>query len=168
MKKFSARYNIILVVLISSILVAGYAYGEKTSIKTVLTFPDRFNRRIIELEGEIIGELLKSDSGLWINISSQGYNTAVFISNPALAEGLKYWGSYREQGDVIKVKGTFYKDCSQHRTADIHASSIEIIKPGFIKREKLASYKVDLAIFLLIICLTLAVIYFIKEYKTKS
>lgn len=156
--------KIFLITLLCLLSAAPFSYAEKVSVKELLDSPAKFNRRYVEIEGEVIGEALNAEEGFWLNLVSQGCNIAIFVPKEELMEDLKYWGSYKEQGDYVRIKGIFYKDCPQHQERDVHAEKIEVIKQGFVKKEELAPYKVRLSIYLFIICLTLMLIYFIKEY----
>lgn len=139
--------------------------SQVTSLEEILKSARSFNRRDFEVEGEVIGEALNAQGGFWINIFSNGYNIPVFIPDQKWTKDIEHWGSYREQGDSVKVKGTFYENCSVHQETDIHADAIAITARGFVKKEEVASYKIKFSLYLLIICLTLAVIYFIKGYN---
>jgi hypothetical protein len=132
------------------------------SIKEILKSPDKFDKKEIEIKGELIGEPLRDKDGFWINVSLDNFNIGIFITNKELLKKLKYWGSYKVKGDIVKIKGTFFKECPDHHERDIHAQEIIITKPGFLKKEVIPPFKFKLAMVSFIICLTITIIYFIK------
>jgi hypothetical protein len=140
------------------------AYGQVASMKNIVIKPDEFNGKIIEVEGEAIGELLidTRSNGFWLNLGAEGYNISIFSSDRAHFSKVKEWGQYGQTGDWVKVKGIFKRDCPQHQISDIHLYSLEVLKKGYKKEILVLAWKVMAAIGLLIICLTSAIIYFIK------
>lgn len=136
--------------------------AESVSLEEVLNYPDRFDSKTVEVEGETVGEMLSADKGAWVNIKDGSYNIGVFAQDKSAFEGIKYWGNYGRQGDWVKVKGTFNKDCSIHQISDLHLLSLEIGRQGYIKDIEVSSEKKEAAIKFFIICLTIAIIYFIK------
>jgi len=154
---------------IKSLLLAGililsgsFAWAQSTPLEEILTHPDEFDSKMVEVEGEAVGEVLFTDKGAWINIKDSSYNIGVFSEKKGAFEGIKYWGCYGQEGDWVKIKGIFNKDCLLHQVSDLHLQSFEVKKRGHIKKRKVSSEKRKAATKLFIICLTTAVIYFIK------
>lgn len=141
------------------------SYAQEVSIKELLTYPDKFDATYVGVQGEAIGEALNDNKGVWLNISDQGYNIGVFVREKSEITKIRYWGNYTAEGDSVKIKGTFSKNCSLHQERDIHASRIEIAKRGFLRKEVLSPAKVKLTIVLFVICLAVTVIYLIKSFK---
>ncbi|NPV29638.1 MAG: DNA-binding protein [Firmicutes bacterium] len=96
----------------------------------LLNYGSRYQGKLIEFEGEVIGDLMKRGEYAWIPVSD-GLNT-IGVWAPALyVEQIKYVGSYRYRGDRVRVIGIFHQACRQHGgDLDIHAKSLEIIKQG--------------------------------------
>lgn len=136
--------------------------AQSSSLDEVLVVPDSFDSKTVEIEGEVIGEVLLSDSGAWINIKDESYNIGIFAQKASEFTGIKHWGSHRQQGDRIKVKGVFSKDCPLHQISDLHLESFEVIKQGYARNIEASPQKKKAATNLFIICLTTAVIYLIK------
>lgn len=140
-----------------------FCYAE-TSLKEILNQPDLFNGQVIEIKGEVIGEILKTKEGNWLNILTSEGNIGVFIPPHINLTTINYFGSYKYHGDILQIKGIFYKNCPLHQEADLHLLGFRVVQKGFLKEEKLELTKIKLLFISLIICLTTIFIYFIK-YK---
>lgn len=158
--KKKAGFNVGLLLLL--FLNQASAYGQVASLADILNHPDRFNERRVEIEGEIIGELLKADKGLWINISSADQSMGVFLFDKEAVGAISHWGRYKVRGDRVKIEGVFYKDCPLHHVMDIHLDRLEVLEQGRVLEDSVPLFKVDLSIVFFVICLTMAIIYFIK------
>jgi len=153
-------------IIFSTCLIARAASGR---LGYILNNPGNFNKKVVTVEGEAIGELLRDNNGgVWLNILDAGYNIGVYTHNPATFKDIKNFGAYGKRGDIIEVKGIFYKNCPLHAERDIHAASVKIIRRGYVSKESVSSGKEFESFVLSIICLTLAVIYFIRlEYARR-
>ncbi|MBP7087843.1 MAG: hypothetical protein KBB01_00950 [Candidatus Omnitrophica bacterium] len=161
--KFKLRLFLILTGVIFSLLALQSAYADKViSLEELLKYPDKFDGQKLTVEGEAIGNLLKGDSGYWINISSGGQALGIFASNKEAFVNIHYWGEYSAKGDLVQIQGLFYKSCPLHHLMDIHLEKIEIIKEGYRLTDSVSLFKIDLAILLFTICLVASTIYFIK------
>lgn len=161
-------FLISLLLLISGISLIP-AFAQKNSLKEVLNNPSAFDRKVIEIEGEVIGEPLKAEGGLWINIASGSYNIGVFSSDLEVLNPIEFWGSYKEKGDRVRIKGTFYKNCPWHQISDVHLTTLEVVEKGYKKEILVSPQKVQLSIILFTICLATATLYFIKrKYGRKT
>jgi len=154
---------LILILVLVLVLILIPISVSAASLKEVLAKPDSFDRKEVVVEAEAIGELLKTDSGHWLNVSFEGYNLGVFTQNSRNLRDIKYWGSYLETGDYLKITGTFYKDCPLHQMSDIHLESLEVLDQGHKNQQTVSPKKVRLANLGLAFCLVIAIIYFIKE-----
>ncbi|UCC95189.1 MAG: hypothetical protein JSW40_00125 [Candidatus Omnitrophota bacterium] len=140
-------------------------YGQVTSIEEILDYPERFDGGTVTIEGELIGEPLKEQSGTWINISSEGHNIGVFVPDVDSLGKVRWWGSYKTQGDYVKISGKFSRNCPLHNGHDVHAYKIDVVQEGFAKNEVIKPFKIRLAIVFFIICLTLMIVYLIKIWR---
>ena len=52
------------------------------SLEEILKNPQYFDNRKIVFEGEVIGEPLKEEGGVWININQGRVGIGVFLENP--------------------------------------------------------------------------------------
>jgi hypothetical protein len=137
-------------------------YGEAISLNEILSAPDKFDGKTVEVEGEVVGDYFQGKGGAWINVLDRGSNIGIFISDKSMLKKIKHRGSYKIRGDVVRIKGIFFKNCFLHREQDIHPQDIKVVRKGFVKEESPSLFKVKLAVVSFIICLTTALIYFIK------
>ena len=131
------------------------------SLKEILKNPQYFDNRKIVFEGEVIGEPLKEEGGVWINIKQGRVGIGVFLENPEEVTKIKNFGSYKRRGDWVQIEGVFFNNCPVHLERDIHAYKLKVIKPGFILREEIPLFKRKLSLGLALLCLTLGIICFI-------
>jgi hypothetical protein len=158
-----------LVLLIWSVIFALPLWAQPVLLPELLSSPDLFNDTTIEVEGEVIGEPLVDSDGVWINILNKGVNLGIFVFNPQEIKGITYWGSFRAQGDIIRAKGTFYKECSMHQGVDLHAYSIEIVEKGSMHKQSIPHEKVKWTIIAAVVCLLTVIIYIIKgKYGSRT
>lgn len=164
------RNALCLFFLLCALPVYGHTLGE------LLTNAQEFDNTMVSFEAEVIGEVLKDNGGVWLNVSAQGFNIGVFVQDIEKVEAIKEFGGHRAQGDIIRVSGRFHKKCSLHHERDVHAQEVKVIRRGYKKSESVPQAKVRISLSLAIICLTLLGCYFIKvhygtragENKTKS
>lgn len=115
-----------------------------------------FDNKQVTYQGEVIGDVMIRGEFAWMNVSD-GAN-AIGVWMPASeAEKIKYKGGYKYTGDTVKVTGTFHRACPEHGgDMDIHADTVEIVKPGFERNMTVNRYKVHLAVILLALMVVLA------------
>ncbi len=142
--------------------LTSFAWAENASLEDIFTSPQEFSGQQVQIEGEVIGEALRDARGVWINISSGSSQIGVFSSDKSIAERITHWGSYKETGDQVSVKGIFYKECPDHQISDLHLERLEIIQEGYRNEYIISSQKKQLAKILSMICLAIAFIYLIK------
>ena len=143
-------------------LLSGFSYAESYELPDLLTSPDSFDGKVITLEAEVVGEILRENSGAWINILSQGKNIGVFSEDPEVFKAITHWGSYKQIGDKVRIRGVFYKNCPQHKTSDIHLQDLKVLEKGHKNSLMVTPSRRRLAMISFIICLTTAIIYFIS------
>ncbi len=138
---------------------AGY---QQVSLEDLITNPDGYDQKVVSFQAEAIGEPLYTESGNWFNVSLDSYNLGVFLKSVNFIEKIKYWGSYKERGDIVEIKGTFYKNCPRHNQMGVHLISLEIAERGKEVEHPVSPEKKRFAFLSLIICLTMGLIYFIR------
>ncbi|MEA5026993.1 MAG: hypothetical protein VB012_04960 [Erysipelotrichaceae bacterium] len=121
----------------------------------------------VTIEGEAIGEILERGEYSWININDKTNAIGVWIKTSD-AQKITYFGDYKNQGDTVRITGTFYNACSEHGgDTDIHAASIEIIQTGNAVSENISPIKILSAGILLVTMLITATAYLrLKKKQT--
>jgi len=131
--------------------------------------PVSFDDTMVTFEAEVIGEPLKGNGGIWLNLSSNGFNIGVFLPDSEKVRAIQHFGAYNTQGDIVRVSGRFHKDCPMHHERDVHVQRLEVVRRGYVKSETIPKSKVIVSLILAIICLTLVGCYFLKiKYGTRA
>ena len=120
--------------------------GVEVNSASLVENANAWNGRVITFKGEVIGEAmvrgkvvwihLNDDAYMWKNIEEEakldGYNSGHAVWVPAnLAMKIRFFGDFKHEGDVVRIVGTFNAACPQHGgDMDIHASTLEIVRPG--------------------------------------
>ncbi|MCK4912238.1 MAG: hypothetical protein KAS05_00785 [Candidatus Omnitrophica bacterium] len=148
--------------LLFTALFTSFVYAENASLGDILASPNNFTGKEVQIEGEVIGEPLNDEAGVWVNVSTGQEQIGVFFEDKERIEEIIYWGDYSTTGDQIRVIGVFYKNCPEHQVSDLHLKSLKIIHKGYENEYVISPWKKQLAKILSMICLAMALIYFIK------
>lgn len=151
--------KLVLFFIISSFVFFNWA---KEDLNYILQNPHLYHKKIVEIEGEVIGDKICFKGECWINIMSKDNNIGVFLEDNKMMENIRYLGSYKYRGDIVKVKGVFFNNCDVHKGTDIHAQSLEIVERGFTKREDISLLKLQILLISFIICFIICILYFFK------
>jgi hypothetical protein len=125
---------------------AGIEVNSSTLVENAILW----NGRIIAFKGEAIGECMVRRNMAWLHLNDDaymeknieegavlgGYNGghAVWVS-AELAKKIRFFGDFKHDGDIVRVMGAFNAACREHGgDMDIHATSLEIIRPGHLVR----------------------------------
>jgi hypothetical protein len=123
------------------------AAGTEVNSATLVENANLWNGRIVAFKGEAIGESMVRGGMAWLHLNDDaymeknieegavlgGYNSghAVWVSTE-LAKKIRFFGDFKHDGDIVRVTGVFHAVCREHGgDMDIHASSLEIIRPGY-------------------------------------
>jgi len=138
--------------------------AETISGTELIENADNYDGKEVIYEGEAIGEMMERGDGAWVNVYDGEACIGVWMTKE-IATIIKYTGSYKIQGDIVRVEGIFNKACPEHGgDLDIHAISMHKIKPGRVIQEKIIPAKRNLLIILsVILCLILILRIFINK-----
>lgn len=147
-----ARKVLLLAALTACIMAisgtAALAGGEAVEVDSgqLLESADEYDGREVIYEGEAIGDVMMRGDFAWLTVNDDHYsehalheagelkggNSGIGVWLPAdEAEKVNVLGRYGTVGDYVRVRGTFNADCAEHGgDVDIHAVSLEVIKPG--------------------------------------
>jgi hypothetical protein len=106
-------------------------YKEKmTTGDKLLTDSEYYDGKTVIFTGEVIGDIMEDGNHRWINVKNDSVVIGVFLDKNQ-AEKIKYLGRYNIRGDILKIRGIYNANCSQHYgDRDIHAEEIDIISRG--------------------------------------
>ena len=131
--------------ILSVALNQSHVYKINDLIEQSLTL----DHQTVVIEAEVIGEVLERGDYAWLNVNDVSNAIGVYLRLDQTTQ-LHVFGGYAHFGDTIRVIGTFERSCIEHGgEMDIHATSIEIIKPGYVTEHLVTAWKFVLAIILL-------------------
>ena len=108
-----------------------------TSIEALFDQSSLYNNRIVQVEGEVIGDRVNESIGsryCWITLASNSEDDnstiSVWMSNE-LASQIDSYGRYGVVGTQLQVRGTYHQACPEHEgLADIHATLTNVLERG--------------------------------------
>jgi len=122
--------------------------GEEVSSSRLIDQAKALDKQDVIYSGEVIGDILNAGDHVWLNVSD-GSNAIGIWTQSGLASDIQVAGRYSQQGDSIRVSGTFHRACPEHGgDMDIHADSITLISRGYPVSHEVQGWKVWLAVFL--------------------
>jgi hypothetical protein len=121
--------------------------GIEVTSTTLVENATGWNRRIISFKGEAIGERMARGGMAWIHLNDDaymeksseagagggGYNSgqAIWLASD-LAHRIRFFGDYKNQGDLVKITGIFNAACAEHGgDMDIHATELTVVALGY-------------------------------------
>lgn len=124
--------------------------------------PKQYDGHTITFTGEVIGEAMHRGDHTWLHLNDDayyvknveeganlgGYNSgmAVWIPTDQTNE-LAFFGDYKHEGDIAKIRGVFNAACGQHGgDMDIHATTLAVVTPGHVVTDPIHPVKVMWAI----------------------
>ena len=167
--KFKSFKFLLVVFTFYFLLLPLVCYAESISSKELIENAKQYDGKVIEYEGEAVGEIMARGDYGWVNINDGESAVGVWAAKEFL-NTINFSGSYAVTGDRLKVKGTFSRACLIHGgDLDIHAEEIVKIKSGELKERAQSKHKQKLAIYLsgVLLCLWLILIISRKKPSRK-
>ncbi|ADQ08060.1 conserved hypothetical protein [Caldicellulosiruptor hydrothermalis 108] len=139
------------------------AFAKPIDSNTLINNAFKYDGKVVEFQGEAIGEIMKRGDFAWVNIHDGNNAIGIFMKYED-AKKIKYLGRYRVKGDIVYVKGIFNRACKEHGgDLDIHAYQIKILKRGYEIEEKVD--KTRLAIGIMIFTIGSILMWTVFKYK---
>ncbi|MFH1406408.1 MAG: DNA-binding protein [Candidatus Omnitrophota bacterium] len=127
-----------------------------------------YDGKIIEFQGEAVGDVMVRRHGTWINIKDANNAIGVWMDMD-ISGWITYTGSYGYSGDMLLVEGKFNRACSVHGgDLDIHATDIRIVKQGHKVDRGISSGKLSTAVILSVLACGLMAAEFIYGRRNKA
>ena len=112
----------------------------------------------VQIDGEVIGDIMRRGKYAWVNIENHGNAIGVFMPIE-MANKIKYAGSYKFKGDRVRVSGVFNRACKQHGgDLDIHAMELKIYSVGHKVEHPLKTSRVIMLFFMIALVIVLIII----------
>ena len=106
-----------------------------TSIGAISGQSSLYDKRTVQVEGEVIGDRIAADAGYyWVELSSYDEGDtatiSVLMSEDQTAQIDRY-GHYGVTGTTLQVRGTYHQACDEHEgLSDIHATNSAVVARG--------------------------------------
>jgi len=154
----SAKKPLVFKILIFAFLclVPAAARAEAVSSDELISRAKDYDGKAVLYEGEVIGDVMVRGDYAWINVNDGISALGIWLPK-ALAQSIRYTGSYKSKGDRVRVRGVFRRACPEHGgDLDIHADTLNQIRYGEVVKERVDVVKVNNALALAgVLCLTL-------------
>jgi hypothetical protein len=139
---------VIIMALFSLAFFCGGAEADtRIPIKDLIENMKEYDGQTVTIGGEAIGDLMVRGTHAWFTVDDDPYSNKsieaggqlVGMSNMSMSvwaaktdtEGMKILGGYKNKGVQVTVTGVFNRACHEHGgDTDIHAFSVEVIRPG--------------------------------------
>jgi len=100
------------------------------SCKDLIDHGRDYDGKEILFEGEAIGDPMRRGDHAWVNLLDSSGAMGAWMPASDLAL-FAHYGSYREKGDLVRLRGVFHRACPDHGgDMDIHVESVERLEPG--------------------------------------
>ncbi|NQT29646.1 MAG: DNA-binding protein [Candidatus Saganbacteria bacterium] len=155
-----------LLFIICNLVIA--AEAAPISSTELIENADLYSGKIVEFEGEAIGNVMVRGDHAWINVKDGVYAIGIWAKKEQALK-IKQTGGYRHIGDKVLVTGTFYRaDPQQGGDLDIRANQITIIQKGYKRKLTIKRSKFIIAAILFLACFIVIVYpYLIPKRKKK-
>ena len=132
----------IIIVIFSSLTVL--ASEAITSVSELIDNGREYNSKVINIQGEAIGELLERGEYSFVNINDGTSAIGIYLKTTD-GEMIKSFGNYHKIGDSVSVTGVFNRACKEHGgDMDIHCDSIQIVSDGYERTHNIIKFKIIL------------------------
>jgi hypothetical protein len=160
--KSKGAVSFFILMLICLFSLTGWAQSYEVSLAKLIETPEKYDKKKVLFNAEIIGEPLNAKEGSWFNVQSQNYNMGIFLKDYANIDKITYWGDYKRKGDIVGIEGIFYKNCPVSDQRAVHLIGLEVVRPGKEVKHLISTEKKKFALIGFVIFLTIGVIYLIK------
>ena len=129
-------------------VIAGQARAEDTvQVSQLVDNMKKYDGKVVTIQGEAIGDVMVRGTYAWITVDDDRYSKKsieeggelVGMSNSGIGiwvlehdtREITIYGGYKNKGAIVRVTGVFNRACHEHGgDTDIHATSVEVLKPG--------------------------------------
>jgi opacity protein-like surface antigen len=137
-----------LVLALVAILAGPAGADDVVQINELVKNMSKYDGKVVTIQGEVIGDLMVRGTYAWITVNDDRYSKKsveeggelIGMSNSGIGvwvpvsdtAGINMYGGYKSKGADVRVTGIFHRACHEHGgDTDIHATSLEVLKPGY-------------------------------------
>lgn len=127
------------------------------NVGTLVEQGAQFDKKVVEIQGEVIGDIMHRKEGSWLNVLTADGNAIGVLCPKDLVNDIKFIGSYKYKGDIVRIQGVFYRFAQgQSGETMITAKNIYRVAPGHKIDHPLYKIKIIAAIVIWILILLLS------------
>jgi len=139
-----------------------------TKIDNLINNMEQFDGKVVNIEGEAIGEAMNRGRYSWINVNDGTNAIGIWLESSDAAK-ITSFGDYKHIGDTVRISGVFSKNSLKHSgEVEIACSSLTIVQKGHFEKEQLTHIKIFSATLLFCLALMFSYIYARAIQKNKS
>lgn len=148
----------ITVLLVFSFQLSAFS-AEVVTSPEMIDNADALDGKPVRYRGEAVTAVLNRGEYSWINLNDGSNAIGVWCKSAALMP-VEFVGDYKHKGDILEVEGIFNRACRAHGgELDIHAKTVNVLKRGFMMKEKMDRLRLDTAIGIFTIAILLVVLF---------
>ena len=160
MKKFYGTKFVFLITVITSLLFSAVPIDE------LIRDADIYDRKKVEITGEVIGDILLRKEEAWLNVLSPEGTAIGVLCRQSQTDSIRAVGDYDHKGDIIAVTGIFHKfSPRQGGETMVLAENVRIVKPGYEIKHRLPAGRVLSAVLLFLTAVFLRIMLDFKKKK---
>lgn len=152
------KIKYILCVLTILILFNTNAFAAEIKSQQLIDNAKKYDGMEITYTGEAIGDIMVRGNYAWININDGDNAIGVWVPSSETKK-ISFTGSYKYNGDKIRVTGIFHRACKDHGgDFDIHSDYLQVIVKGSGKMQPMSNAKKNWAAGLMLLSAVLILI----------
>jgi len=120
-------YRLSFIALLAAFCCGGHCHAQPVTGTDLIENAREYDSTIVEFQGEVIGDVMLRGDFAWINVTDGTECIGVWTTRDIAENVIQYTGDYKHKGDIINIKGVFFRACPEHG-GDLDIHSDEIIK----------------------------------------
>lgn len=103
------KIGISIVLFFILFFIATPTFAVSVLVSQLIEEINYYNGTVVMIEGQAIGNKMGRRGKIWVNVlDSSGTAIGVLLSE-RFAEKIKFLGDYRHHGDMVRIKGSFFR-----------------------------------------------------------
>lgn len=137
-----------LLIALAGVLVGPARADDTVQVSQLVKDMRKYDGKVVTIHGEAIGDVMVRGTYAWITVNDDRYSKKsieesgelIGMSNSGIGvwvlerdtRDIKIYGGYKNKGAEVWLTGVFNRACHEHGgDTDIHATSLEVLKPGY-------------------------------------
>lgn len=151
--------RIAFLVLVAVLALQGVVMAAEVPSRRLIEDGQLYDGRTVTYRGEAVTAVMRRGEYGWVNVND-GENAIGVWCPAALLDRIQHVGDYGTRGDTVEVVGVFNRACREHGgDLDIHADTLTVVKPGYVRRRRVDAQRIRLVAALFLATIAVAVIF---------